>query len=161
MNFQLSDFKKYKEYFEKVATESKHVDGFLFGDVDIGQEEAGSWQGKKLWAWPADRSKLQDQHSDNFFLGREGSIWVGGPCNSELHSDQDEFYNQCEVIMKKVISRLIKDKIECSIDINLTGSVKRADTKLSSTAFIGCEYTFTITDPDGFAYSEDDWEAEP
>jgi hypothetical protein len=158
MNFTLSDFAKYKAYFEQVAQESVHLAGFLFGDTEIGQQEAADWEGLKLWAWPADRSRLTDNFSDNYILGREATIWIGGPCNSEVHADEDAFYQNCETVMKKVISRLVKDKYDGLLSISFSGNqLNRTTMRLGSTKFIGCEYIFTIHDPDGFEYNDADW----
>lgn len=163
MNFDLSDFAKYKTYFAKVAEESKHVSGFIFGDQEVGQKETDSWKGLKLWAWPPDRSRMNDLLSDNFTLNRDASIWIGGPCASELHADEDTFYQNCEAVMKKVVSRMIKDKHEGILSVIFAGNtLQRADMRIGATKFIGCEYIFVITDPDGFEYNEDDWiEPEP
>jgi hypothetical protein len=158
MEFNLSNFENYKTYFETVATESVHIAGFMFGDTEIGQKEAASWEGLKLWAWPANKGRITDQLSDNYILGREASLWIGGPCSSELHADEDAYYNNCEVIAKKVISRMIKDKYEGLLSISFSGvQIQRADMYPSSTKMIGCEIIFTIHDPDGFEYNEDDW----
>lgn len=156
--FSLSDFIKYKTYFNTLATQCKSIDGFLFGDIEIGQSDSGSWQGLKLWAWPADRSKLQASN-DNYLANREGEIWIGGPCTGELHADKDLFYQQCERVMKTMISRLIKDISENVISIDMHGhSLERADMDLSGTEFVGCKLQFKIVDPEGFEFIEDDWE---
>jgi hypothetical protein len=159
MNFTLTDIENYKTYFEALADSSVHLDGFLFGDVKVGQNDAHSWQGLKLWAWPADRSRLNDLRFDNYYLGREATIWIGGPCSSEKWEDEDTFYKNVENIMKKVVSKLIYDKQNADLAIDFNGGqINRADMKLSSTNLIGCEYIFTILDPDGFEYNEADWE---
>jgi hypothetical protein len=157
MDLQLNDYQAYKQYFSSIAASSKYIDGFLHGDVNLGQREAADWQGLKLWAWPADRSRSSDI-PDNFILGREGSIWIGGPCASELHSDQEAFYQTCEVVMKKVVGKLIRDRVDGVIAVSLDGHLERADIDISATKFIGCEFKFTITDPDGFEFDQSDWE---
>lgn len=159
MVFTLSDIANYKAYFAQLASQSVHIDGYIFGDVEVGQKEADSWTGLKLWAWPADRSRLNDTLSDNYILGREATIWIGGPCASDKYADEDTFYAEVEAIMKKVIGRLTVDQYQGNLGIQFNGNqINRADMSFSSTKLIGCEYIFTILDPDGFEYNEADWE---
>jgi hypothetical protein len=158
MNYLLSDFEKYKAYFQDLATKNKSVAGFLFGDIEIAQEEAGSWEGLKLWAWPATRGRIGDAGSDNFIFGREGSIMICGPCASELHAEEDSFYQLCESIMKQVVSKMIHDRRNNLISVTFHGNTfDRVETFAGSTKLIGCEYVFTIDDPDGFQFNENDW----
>lgn len=158
--FDLSDLSKYKAYFALIASQHKSLgaDKFIFGDVEVGQSEAAEWSGKKLWALPADKSRLQDQLSDNLILAREATIWVGGSSASEKFEDEDAFYVECETIIKQIISRMMVDKYEGKLSTPFANaSIQRADMMISSTHFIGCEFVFTILDPTGFEYSEGDW----
>jgi hypothetical protein len=159
MEFELNNFESFKSYFNTIAQQANFIDGFLFGDTEGGQEEAQSWTGLKLWVLPPVKSKLQDLGTDNHILGREGILWIGGPCSSEAHSDEDHYYHLCESAMKKVVSRLIQDTRESKISITVNGSMfQRADMNLSSTKFIGCEFIFTINDAEGFQFNQSDWD---
>ena len=166
MEFILSDFEKYKAYFQALATTmaSKGSLGapggapFLFGDIEIGQEEAASWQGMKLWAWPPTKGRLRDPGSDNFIFGREAEIWIGGPATSEEHAAEDAFYQNCETLVKKLVAKMVMDRRNCLIAVDFNNTTfERADVHVGSTRLIGCRYLFTIQDPDGFEYDEDDW----
>ena len=157
--FDLSNFAQFKAYFTLLATQNKSVDGFLFGDVEVGQNEARDWTGKKLWAWPPNRGRMLDARSDNYLLNRDGSIWIGGHSGSDKFEDEDAFYNSCEVIMKQVVAKMIVDRMEAKLSTDFNGhTIQRADLQISATKFIGCEYVFTWHDPTGFEYNEDDWE---
>lgn len=162
IEFDLSDAKSYKEYFRSIAAKNKllaaeSASPFLYGDIEIGQSEAAIWKGRKLWAWPANQARGSGQN-DNYFLSREGTIWIGGPCNSEKFEDEDEYYFATERIMKQVLSRIIMDFSESRLAPGfLTSAIQRSDMNISATKFIGCELTFTFADPDGFEYNEDEW----
>jgi hypothetical protein len=128
----------------------------LFGDIEIPQSEAQSWSGKKLWAWPSTRGRLEA--FDNYNLVREGTIWIGGPASSELHDSEDEFYSECERLIKQVVSRMIKDFEDAESAVLFSAStIQRADLDLSGTKFIGCEFIFNFHDPEGFDFHVDDW----
>lgn len=156
--FNLTDAESYKAYFAAVAASNKLVDNYLHGQIEVAQEEASVWQGTYLWAWPAERANGSGQN-DNYFFTREGTIWIGGPCASELHADQDTFYFNMEKIAKQVVSKLIRDFTQAGIVTNfLSYKLQRADMKLSATDMIGCELTFTFADPDDLEYNENDWQ---
>ena len=163
MALDLTDFESYKAYFTLLATENKKLgaDKFLFGDVEVGQAQASEWVEKKLWCWPAERSRMEGAESDNFHLNREGSLWVGGP-QPELFADRDAYYNECEVIMKQIVSRMMFDRANDLIAIDIINSqINRQDMIPAATPFIGCEFTFTFRDFSGFEYDEDHWNINP
>lgn len=158
MEFQLSDFETYRDYFQDLATRSKDLNGaFIHGDIELVQEEVGSWEGIKLWAWPAVKGRLRDANSDNYLLNREGMIWIGGPA-PEGHAQQDAYYYNCELIMKKIVAKMMQDKRDALIEVEFDNNAfDRAETYAGSTLLTGCQYTFTIIDPNGFEYNQDDW----
>jgi hypothetical protein len=158
--FDLSDFENYKAYFQQLATE--HLDiganNFLFGDVEVGQNEAREWQGKKLWAWPSQRGRMSDSNADNYLLNREGSVWLGGPAQAETFADTDTYYNDCEKLAKQIVARIIKDKQDAKLSTSFSSiTIQRADMKLGATDFVGCEILITWVDPTGFEYDETKW----
>lgn len=160
-SLDLTDFESYKAYFQQVCTENKLLGAnqFLFGDVEVGQSDAASWKGKKLWAWPSQRGRMSDQ--DNYLLTREASVWVGGPSGSERFDDEDAFYAASEKLMKQILSKLIKDIEEAIISTPFTSyTLQRADMDLGGTRMIGCELLLTWHDPEGFEYKEDEWVTE-
>lgn len=157
--FNLSDAASYKAYFLAIATSNKLLGAnqYLYGDIEIGQTDAADWHGKKLWAWPAQRARGAGQN-DNYFLTRDGTIWIGGPCVSEKFSDEDDFYFACEAIMKQILSKLIKDFTDAGMSTNFRGyTLQRSDMQISATKFIGCELLFSFDDPDDFEFDENDW----
>lgn len=159
MTFDLTDCASYKAYFAKLAKESKLLgeSQYLFGDVEVGQSEASEWKGKKLWAWPSERARMQDQLSDNLYLTREGSIWIGGGA-PEKFADRDTYYQECEAIVKKLLSKINFDRSESLLSTNFSSyTMQRADMMLGGSPFIGCELILNWDDPDGFEYDEDDW----
>ena len=161
--FDLTDYASYKAYFLKLATENKLLGAtqFLFGDVEVGQSEASEWKNKKLWAWPAESGRMEGEISDNFHLNREGSLWLGGPAPDKF-ADRDTYYNECEVIMKQLITRIIDDRQNDLLATEFINSqLKRQDMMLSATPYIGCEFTFTFRDFSGFIYDEDEWNLTP
>jgi hypothetical protein len=157
-SLRLTDFASYKEYFRLICEGNKQLGPgqYLFGDVEIAQSDAAQWQGKKLWAWPSQRGRMQGM--DNYILDREGTIWVGGAPASEKSDDVDAYYVECEKLMKQIISKMIRDLEEAEIAVVFTTfTVQRADMELSGTDFIGCEMIFTFQDPDDFEYLPDEW----
>lgn len=159
MNFNLSDHTSYKAYFLAIATSNKQLGAnqFLFGDVQVGQSEAADWKGKKLWAWPSVRAPFGGEY-DNLFLRREGSIWLGGPCDSEKFADEDAWYQACENVMKQVVSKIIYDRQQDVISTNFNSyTLQRSDMTLSGTNFIGCELLFNWDDPTDLDYDANDW----
>lgn len=157
-SLQLTDFASYKEYWRTLCEENKQLGPgqYLFGDVDVAQSDAAEWKGKKLWAWPSTRGRMQG--SDNHILDREGTIWIGGVSASEKFDDEDAYYAACEKLMKQILSRLIYDLENAFVATVFTSyQVQRADMKFSGTDFIGCELIFTFQDPDDFEYLPEEW----
>lgn len=157
--FDLTDYLSYKAYWQQIASTNKLIGNanYLFGEVEVGQNEASEWKGKKLWAWPSVRGRGSDP-GDNLSLTREGSIWVGGPCDSDKFADEDTYYAACEAIMKQILSKLNKDQADQLLATQFNAYVmQRSDMDLSGTKFIGCELTFTYSDYDGFEYDPNDW----
>jgi len=156
----LSDYASYKQYFAKLAREHKELgeDNYLFGDEAVGQSESADWVGKKLWAWPADQGKLQDQRSDSLLFVKEGSLWIGGNPSSGAYNDVDAYYASCERVGKQILSRMVRDKGDGLISCDFSsGSVRRSDMHLGSTLFVGCEVSFSFYDPTGFEYDLNQW----
>lgn len=157
--FNLSDAAKYKTYFQALATQNKLLGAtkYLYGDLEIGQSDAADWVGKKLWAWPATRARGSSEHDNNYFT-REGTIWIGGPCTSELFAEEDTFYFECESLMKQIVSRILRDLTESVLSTRLsTYTMQRSDMTIGATKFIGCELLFSFDDPDDLEYDENDW----
>ncbi len=161
IQFDLTDPDSYQEYFLDICTRNKKLgeNQFLFGDIEVGQNEASVWKGKKMWVWPTMRGKLTD--FDNYFLKRDGSVWIGGAPKSKKFSDEQDCYNESEAIAKQVLSKMIKDKTQDKITTDFTSYIlQRSDMMLGATKFIGCEIVFTWNDPGGLEYSDDDWTEE-
>jgi hypothetical protein len=159
IQFDLTDAKKYKAYFKLVTEKNKllGLNKFMYGEIEIGQQEAASWKGRRLWAWPATRSRGSSQ-TDNYYLNREGTIWIGGASPSEKNDDKDEWYFECERIAKQILSRMFSDFAEAKLATSFSSyTLTRQDMTIGATTFIGCELVFTFADPDGLEYNADDW----
>ncbi len=52
IQFDLTDSDSYYDYFLDICTRNKKLGAsqFLFGDIEVGQNDAAVWKGKKLWA---------------------------------------------------------------------------------------------------------------
>lgn len=156
MTFDLNNFSSFDQYFASIAQKNKQLSGYIFGDVEVGQGESAEWKGKKLWAWPPTTGTLTTD--DNYFLKRRGTLWIGGAPASEKQQDQDLFYQQCEVIAKQIVSKMILDKVNAAISCDFSRfTFDRGDMFFGSTKFIGCELNIWFDDPDGFEYNENDW----
>jgi len=156
--FDLSDAASYEAYFLAIANKRVGENQYLYGDIEIGIEDSADWKGKKLWAWPTVRARGAGEN-DNYYLTREGTIWLGGPCTSEKHADEHTWYFDCEAEMKKILSKLIFDFTESKLSTRVSGyTLQRSDMTIGSTKFIGCELIFTFDDPDNLEYDETDWE---
>lgn len=158
MAYNLTDFASYQAYFEALATSHVDIDGFLFGDAEVAMNDGRVWKGKKLWLEPWQPVTITDQLSDNYLQQKKGSLWVGGSPQSKLFQARLDFFAECEVIVKSIIAKLLKDRTEELLITRLTSySFGMGEFTFSATNMIGCRLDFIFTDPSGFAYDADKW----
>jgi hypothetical protein len=155
--YDLTDFDSYKEYFELISEEHLQIDGFAYGDQDVQNNEIRTWKGKRLWLWPYGPVRIEDNRSDNYLQRKEGSLFIGGAAPSAKYEDEDVFLNDCEAIVKSLISRILKDLYEQKIVTRLNGYSFERVVLTGSTRMIGCELKFFFYDPSGFEYDESQW----
>lgn len=162
IQFDLSDLATYKQYFKTIAESNnlllqEGTDQYLYGDIEIGINEAASWKGKKLWAMPAHRARGAGEN-DNYYFRREGTIWVGGPAPDKFE-EQDTYYEACQTIIKQIISKMIADFTNSKLSFHLnTSTIERTLLTLSATHIVGCEFTFFFDDPDDIEFNQEQWQ---
>lgn len=159
MAFNLTNYDSYKTYFMGLASSHKSIDGFLYGDRDIAANEGRSWEGLKLWLWPYESVRVQDDRSDNYLKRKQGTLWVGGAAHSASFEDEQNYFRNCEMIVEDIISRILKDANEFLLVTRIQEySYQQADLLIGSTNYIGCELRFFYLDPTGFIYDNDRWD---
>lgn len=154
--YDLTDIASYKSYWENLASDHKLITSFTYGDQDVQNAEAITWEGTKLWLWPYGPVRVVDNLGDNYMQQKEGSVFVGGP-EPEAYEDQDTRFNQCETIVKQLISRMLRDRAAGTLITRVNNwTFERSEIDLS-TKMIGYQLRFFFDDPTGFEYNENDW----
>src|SRR5687768_14489982 len=102
--YDLTDFESYKTYFEGLANAHTLIDGFMFGDQEVQNNEVRAWRGKKLWLWPYGIVRIEDALSDNYLKRKEGSLFVGGVAPSAKYDDENAWVQACEQICESIVS---------------------------------------------------------
>lgn len=154
----LNDFDSYKAYFETIATEHTDLDGFLFGDSEVQVNEGKSWNGRMLLLEPWLPATIEDQKSDNYLQRKQGSLFIGGVAVSEAFTDEYNYFRDCEVVAKDIISRMLKEVNEGTIITSITTwKIGMGELILGATKITGCRLDFFFLDPSGFPYNAAKW----
>jgi hypothetical protein len=155
----LRTFNDYKAYFQAIATKHKDITApMLFGDSDVAANEVKHWRGKKLWLEPYEPGTVIDRKSDNLLTEFPCSLFVGGCAPSGKFQDEDDWYHECEAIIRQIIAYMRKDYVQFSAHFEF-GKLKfgKAEMILGSTKIIGCRLDFPYIDPTGFHYDASKW----
>lgn len=166
--YDLTDFQSYQDYFRLIAEGNADDDiqhhialgpkTFLFGDDDVAVNEGKVWKGKKLWLEPYQPVTITDQLSDNYLAEKKGSLWVGGAPPTQKFQARFDLYKECEVIVKDIIAKMLKDRSEELLITRLTSyKFGMGELTFSATNLVGCRFDFTFYDPSGFEFDEDKW----
>jgi len=158
--YDLTDFQSYQDYFKAIAEShiSLGAGTYLFGDDDVATNEGKVWKGKKLWLEPYQPATIQDQLSDNYLQEKKGSLWIGGAPASQKFQARFDFFKECEIIVKDVISKMLKDRSEELLITRLTSyRFGMGEFNFSATNMVGCRLDFSFLDPSGFPYDVDKW----
>lgn len=158
--YDLTDFQSYQDYFKAIAEAHINLGAgtFLFGDDDVAVNEGKVWKGKKLWLEPYQPVTITDQRSDNYLQEKKGSLWVGGPTTSNKFQARFDMFKDCEIIVKDIIAKMLKDRSEELLITQLTSyKFGMGEFTFSASNMPGCRFDFMFVDPTGFEYDEDKW----
>lgn len=158
MAYELHDFQSYQDYFNEIADSHNEIAGFIFGDLDIVNNESRAWKDKKLWLEPYPPVTIIDSLSDNFLHNKQGSLWVGGAPPSGKFSDIYAWFKSCENIIKDIIAKILQDRYQEKLITRLSSfKYGMGEYTVGATRMVGCRLDFTFTDPTGLEYNEDKW----
>lgn len=158
---ELSDNQQYQDYFEAIANAHVGLDPtkpFLYGDLEVGMNEARHWATKKLWLDPPEIGQMLDQGADNLMMQWPCSLFVGGAAGSGKFADEDNYYRACLQIVRDIIGRIRRDYIAHEVVFDFSSiRLGRAEMMLGSTKIIGCRMEFSYKDPTTFPFDEAKW----
>ncbi len=163
---KLTNLTKYKAYFAAIAASHVAIDGFKWGDKEVVQNDSRSDMAERiLWAQPYEAARYQDPGSDNITKVKEAKVAYLKVATSELFSDMDEDFIDCEEVIEDIIAKMIKDKRGAEVDgvwemisVNIAGiTTGPVDTIIGSTKYIGWEMKIPFHDNTNFAYDEAKW----
>lgn len=165
----LTTLKKYREYFEALATGPNHhkeIDGYKWGDEDVLKNDNRSdMPARILWAVPYEQSRYGDRNSDNIVKTKGARVAYLKPAVSELFADVNTCVDECEAVMEQIFAKMLVDKrgVEVdgvwtmiSFDVNgVTG--KPVEMMFGSTQYYGFELYIPFNDNTNLAYDASKW----
>ncbi len=156
----LTNFEESREYFTDIATQHIHINSYHFGDSSrLQQATRSSLKLPVLWQEPYQPVTVQDPLSDNHTGLVTQTIAVYAQASTDKYEDQEEAYNQCEAIIKDIISRMIRDNHTGLITHELQGfKYGEAEDLMGSTKLIGCRLDIQYFRPERFVYDENKWQ---
>lgn len=148
-----------KTYFNALAVSHVDIDALKFGDEDVIQNANRSdMSPKTLWVQEYETFNFDDQLIDNIQIRKEIKLLYMKVAASEKFSDLQAAKEECEIVMKQVVAKMLKDKatlVFATQVSNWSGKVGYWD--IGSTKYCGCEITMQIRDNAGLVYDAAKW----
>jgi hypothetical protein len=128
----------------------------MYGDEEVKGNEVKHWKGRRLWLWPYGPVKVADNRADNYLANKQASMFIGGGAPAKF-AEQDNYFKECEAIVKQIIAKMILDRSLGKIVTRIENFTYDKMEIAGSTKFIGMELKFWFYDPTGFEYDETKW----
>lgn len=162
----LTSLLAYKTYFAAIAASHEDIDGYKWGDKDVIQNDNRSDMAPRiLWAQPYESARYNDGYSDNIVKIKEARVAYMLTADSELFTDEDAAFENCEAVIEQIIAKMLKDKAGADvagtwtmISFNVTGiTTGPVETTIGSTKYIGWEMRIPFNDNTRFIYNDAKW----
>lgn len=159
MPLSLTTISTLKTYFNALAISHVDIDELKFGDDEvIKTANRSDIQPKPLWVQPYEDFSLDDNLDDNILIKKEITLTYLKVPASELFADVQAAKEECEIVIKQVIAKLLKDKRDIVFVTQVSNwKGKLADYNIGGTHYCGCELTMQIKDNAGLTYDAAKW----
>jgi len=160
MPLSLTTISTLKAYFNALAISHVDIDELTFGNDEVIKTTNRSvQQPRPLWVQPYESFSLEDNLDDNILIRKEITLTYLKVPASELFADVQTAKEECEIVMKQVIAKLLKDKRDIVFVTQVSNwKGKVDDYKIGATHYVGCELTMEIRDNSGLTYDAAKWQ---
>lgn len=168
-NLLLTTLKKYREYFQAIATGPNHhidIDGYKWGDADvIKNDNRSDMPARILWAVPYEQSRYGDSFSDNIVKTKGARVAYMKTAASEAFADIETCVDECEAVMEQILAKMLGDKrgydvagVWTMIAFDVSGITgKPIETEFGATKYYGFELYIPFIDNTNLAYDASKW----
>lgn len=159
MPLSLTTISTFKQYFSDIATSHVDIDELKFGNEEvIKTANRSSLQPKPLWVQEYDKFNFEAATVDHIYTKKEITLSYFKVAASELFADEQQAQEECELVIKQVIAKMLRDKRDLKIVTDVSGFSGKVGTyTIGSTKYCGCELTLTIKENAGFVYDPVKW----
>jgi hypothetical protein len=147
MKFELSRFKRYKEYFQSLAEKHVEISSFLVGDQDVLQVDSGE-QDVLLMVDYYEPVGIRDNNADNYVALYRGNIGILTVPDSETFEDMEAAFELTEQIAVDILARLREDyqAFQNRVDFSQTTFGRMEPTTIRSTEYLGTRIELVFRD---------------
>lgn len=165
MSLRLTTYEDYIAYFQALAGSHNDIASFFTGDMDRFMNEIKSnLTLRVLWLEPYQPVRILDNLSDNHMGQVNCSMVVYGQAASEKFADRRTEYSNCEVIVKDIMSRMLRDyNNDYDSDFLMMQGLQgfaygEAESIYGSTRLVGCRLDFNYLRPERLVYNSGKWQ---
>ncbi len=159
MPLSLTTISTLKTYFNALAISNVDIDELKFGnDEVIKTSNRSDIAARPLWVQEYEAFTFEDNIADNILISKEITLTYLKVPTDESFANIQAAQEECELVMKQVIAKLLKDKREVLLVTqvsNWRGEVGMA--MIGSTKYCMCELTMQIKDNAGLIYDAAKW----
>lgn len=159
MALTLTTISTLKTYFNALSISNVDIDELKFGnDEVIKTANRSDLQPRPLWVQPYEDFSLEDNLADNILITKQITLTYFKVPATESFADLEAAKEACEIVMKQVIAKLLKDKRDILFVTQVSNwRGKTGDYTIGGTHYCGCELTMQIKDNAGLIYDAAKW----
>lgn len=159
MALSLTTISTLKTYFNALAVSNVDIDELKFGDDEvIKTANRSDILPRPLWVQEYEDFTFEDELADNILIRKEITLTYLKVPATPSFNDKQLAMEQCEIVMKQVVAKLLKDKRDILLVSTISGwKGKVGQYQIGSTLYCGCELTMQIKDNAGLIYDAAKW----